>query len=330
MNGTQQAENAAKAAAFRVKQGLPYEAKVKHAEIRAKEFFAELDGACHVAVGGLDSITLLIFLRKIGIDVPAISVSCLEDKSIQRIHRELGVVSLRPEESKVEIIREFGYPVISKETAKKIMYLQHPTEKNAGVRRAVLTGMTTSGTMSTRMALSKKWLKKFGGSDPEGAKMGYKAAPFLVSEKCCEYLKERPCRKYAKEHGTYPFLGLMASEHGRREKALVENGCNYYGKTTKRSAPFAIFGKQDLLQLALDLRVPVPEVYGEIVRENDGALRTTKAQRTGCSMCGFGIHLEKRPHRFDRLRAENEKEWHFWMYTMGWGEVLSYIGVEWE
>jgi hypothetical protein len=57
-------------------------------------------------------------------------------------------------------------------------------------------------------------------------------------------------------------------------------------------------------------------------------------------MCGFGIHIEKRPHRFDRLREKSEREWHFWMYECavdqqtgekyGWGRVLDYIGVEWK
>ena len=65
---------------------------------------------------------------------------------------------------------------------------------------------------------------------------------------------------------------------------------------------------------ALDLDVPVPEIYGEIRRKPDGTLYTTGAQRTGCSMCGFGIHLEKRPHRFDQLRERNPQEWEFWMY----------------
>lgn len=130
----------------------------------------------------------------------------------------------------------------------------------------------------------------------------------------------------------------MASEGGRRQNALMAHGCNYFGKSTIRSCPFAIFNQQDLLQLALDLDVPVPAIYGEIVRDPDGTLRTTKAQRTGCSMCGFGVHLEKRPHRFDRLRAANPEEWEYWMYrcvqddtgTYGWGRVLDYIGVGWE
>ena len=56
-------------------------------------------------------------------------------------------------------------------------------------------------------------------------------------------------------------------------------------------------------------------------------------------MCGFGIHIEKRPHRFDRLREDNPKEWEYWMYRCctdangekyGWGRVLDWIGVEWE
>lgn len=43
----------------------------------------------HVSVGGLDSITLFVFLKSIGVHVPAISVSGLEDKSIQKVHKAL-------------------------------------------------------------------------------------------------------------------------------------------------------------------------------------------------------------------------------------------------
>lgn len=128
----------------------------------------------------------------------------------------------------------------------------------------------------------------------------------------------------------------MASEGGRRQKALMLHGCNYFGKSTIRSAPFAIFNRQDLLQLALDLKVPVPEIYGTIERRDDGTLYTTKAQRTGCAMCGFGIQLEKRPHRFDQLLERNPKAWEYWMYKCctddngnkyGWAKVLDYIDV---
>lgn len=327
---------AEKIAYFKVKQQLPYECKVQYAELRAREFENECaarDLNTHVSVGGLDSITLLLFLRSIGIDPPAIIASSLEDKSIQKIHKMLGVETVKPLKSKVEILKEYGYPILSKEIAGKISHLQNPTENNATVRHAIITGETGAyggNRTNTRMKMSQKWLDRFGGADPEGAALGYKTAPFKVSDRCCYFLKEKPCDDWAKAHNSVPYLGLMASEGGRREKSLMMNGCNYFGKSTIRSAPFAIFSRQDLLQLAIDLNVPVPEIYGEIVRDEDGTLRTTGAQRTGCSMCGFGVHLEKRPHRFDRLREANPKEWHFWMYDQGWGEVLDYIGVGWE
>ena len=71
----------------------------------AWEFYNKTEGKCFISVGGLDSITLLVFLRRWGIDCPAVSVSSLEDKSIQRIHKALGVTALKPLKSKVAVIR---------------------------------------------------------------------------------------------------------------------------------------------------------------------------------------------------------------------------------
>lgn len=375
---------------FQAKMKMGYDFKKAYAARRAWEFYnhPEVAGRCYVAVGGLDSITLFLFLRSIGIDVPATSVSMLEDRSIQRVHKALGVKGLLPvinqktnrPYNKVEVIREYGFPVLSKEIAGKIYTLQHPTEKNATVRHAIMTGETGAYggyRKGTRMKMAQKWLEIFGGPENEREGTDYKTAPFQVSELCCYYLKEKPCDDYAKESGRFPYMGLMASEGGRRQKALMLNGCNYISKTTKRSAPFAIFTRQDLLTMTLEmeawyqehweefdgngehLETIVPEIYGKIVRdplnmtqeeieeykaehggtEPEGQLRTTKAQRTGCSMCGFGIHIEKRPNRFDQLRHRNPREWEMWMKHIcqdetgewyGWGRVLDYIGIGWE
>ena len=209
------------------------------------------------------------------------------------------------------------------------------------------------------MKLSQKWLKLFGGYANEEEGVNYQKPNFKVSSNCCYYLKEKPCDDWAKENCSVPFLGLMASEGGRRAKALMLNGCNYFGKSTIRSAPFAIFTRQDILQLALDMdekwnlfwcekywhkglqegrfaesfEFPesiIPEIYGRIDRKEDGTLYTTGAQRTGCSMCGFGIHMEKRPHRFDQLKERNPKEWEYWMFHCCVDEETGaryYIGV---
>lgn len=337
---------------FTAKMHLPYEFKVKYARIRAQEFVRECelrDLNYHVSVGGLDSITLLCFLRSIGIDAPGISASYLEDPSIQRVQRQLGVESVKPLKCEdgsyynpQKLVQKFGFPVLSKELAAKIELLQNPTAKNATVRHAIVTGETGEyggNRKDSRMKMPQIWLDKFGGYANEEEGTNYGKPDFCVSSKCCYYLKERPCDLWAKEHNSVPFLGLMASEGGRRAKSLKINGCNYFGESTIRSAPFAIFLREDLLQLALDLNVPVPEIYGEIKRGEDGKLCTTKAQRTGCAICGFGIHMEKRPHRFDLLYERDPKKWEKLMYRLcktqdgedyGWGHVLDYIGVDWK
>lgn len=361
-------------------QNLGYEEKIDRQKEKAWEFYEEMRKrgcGCHVSVGGLDSIVLFIWLNSIGIHVPAISVSNIEDKSIQKVHKALGVEIVRSYKGKTQILNEFGFPVISKRIAGKIDLLQHPTEDNKTVRHAIITGECGERghfAKNSRMKLPQKWLKLFGGYENENEDVNYQKPNFSVSNDCCYWLKEKPCDDWAKSHNSFPYLGLMASEGGQREEALVEHGCNYYGKTVTRSAPFAIFMRDDILRLALEmdkwyrehidlfkllyyqqpysvdkngdtapyepLDTIIPGIYGTIEQEANGKLYTTKAQRTGCSMCGFGIHLEKRPHRFDRMREQNYKEWHFWMYECctdketgekyGWGRVLDYIGVEWE
>lgn len=361
---------------FNIKQKQNYSFKVAYARARALEFRDECEKrglSYHVSVGGLDSITLYLFLRKNGIYADGVSVSSLEDSSIQKIHKALGIQRLHPSKrpdgrawTKPQILQELGFPILSKEKAAKIELLQEPTEKNETVRHAIITGETGEyggWQKHSRMKMSQKWLELFGGYENEREGTSYGKPDFKVSSKCCYYLKEKPCDDYAKEHNSVPYLGLMASEGGRREKALKINGCNYFGKTTIRSCPFAIFERQDLLKLALEMdewyrttfrarlaqeqgvepdELPdsiVPTIYGTIATDKDGNLYTTGAQRTGCQCCGFGIHLEKRPHRFDRMHERNPKEWDYWMNRcckneqgepFGYGHVLDYIGVKWR
>ena len=65
---------------FHAKMAQGYDFKKAYAARRAWEFYNHPDvaGRCYVAVGGLDSITLFLFLRSIGIDVPGASVCLLE------------------------------------------------------------------------------------------------------------------------------------------------------------------------------------------------------------------------------------------------------------
>lgn len=337
-----------------MKQNVPYSIKVAMAKDRIRSFMEECDRRglnYHVSVGGLDSIVLGTLIRSMGYGaetVPFVSASLLEDKSIQEVHKELGCIVVKPLKSKVRILQDEGFPVLSKRIANKIDTLAHPTEKNKTVRHAIITGECgEQGHYATnsKMQLPLRYLQLFGGLDAEGEALGYKKPDFKVSSRCCYYLKEAPCDIWAKEHNSVPFLGLMASEGGQRADALEENGCNYFGATTTRSCPFAFFFHSDVVHLAVDLGVHIPQIYGDVVISDtandfgDYEYSTSGEQRTGCSMCGFGIQLEKRPHRFDRLYGRNRKEWEFWMLKCcttehgeryGWGKVLDYLGIAWR
>ena len=247
--------------------------------------------------------------KSIGIHVPAISVSGIEDRSIQEVHKALGVEIVKSYKNKTQILNEFGFPVISKRIAGKIDLLQHPTEDNKTVRHAIITGECGKQghfAKNSRMKLPQKWLKLFGGYENKNENVNYQRPNFKVSNDCCYWLKEKPCDDWAKAHNSFPYLGLIASEGGQREEALVEHGCNYYGKTVIRSAPFAIFMRDDILQLALEmdkwyqehtelfktlyyqqpysreehgkiisyepLETTIPEIYGTIRKHADGAL----------------------------------------------------------
>ena len=315
----------------------PYEVKVRMAELRIEDWARTCDDYgmdCHVSVGGLDSITLLALVRRVlGDSAKGVSVSSLEDKSIQAVHKEMGVIAVKPEKSKLQVIREFGFPIISKQISAKISRLQTPGD-DSPIIKAYMTGDEGAWggyKHNEKFKMPDRWVQLFGGLyghfRPD---LCCQCAPFKVSDQCCFWLKEKPLQRYSEEQKSWPFLGLMQSEGGRRQYTLRMHGCNYVGETTARSCPFNYFTHSELLRLAKDMKVHVPEIYGHIIQNPDGSYRTSGAKRTGCSMCGYGIHMDKRPHHFDQLYEQNPQEWEFWMYKVGWGEVLDYIGVGWR
>lgn len=66
-------------------QHLPYDVKKRRSELRANEFMEQMlerGQNAHVSVGGLDSITLHVFLKSIGIDVPAVQIDMFDQLEV--------------------------------------------------------------------------------------------------------------------------------------------------------------------------------------------------------------------------------------------------------
>lgn len=158
-------------------------------------------------------------------------------------------------------------------------------------------------------------------------------APFKIGADCCAIMKKNIAYKFERESGKRAITGVMACESLLRRNQWLRNGCNSF--TTKgKSKPLSFWTEQDVLQYFKIIGIPYCEIYGDIVEEN-GKLKTTGADRTGCMFCMFGVHLEKEPNRFQRMKETHPKQYEYCMKPveeggLGLASVLDYIGVKYE
>lgn len=302
-------------------QNLPYEIKVEKTKIRIREWYEGNQGNVGVSFsGGLDSTVLLHLARTVYPDIPAISVINIEcDENRELIKNTENVIELRSEKTMVGIVKEFGIPIGSKMTAKNIERLQNPTEKNAASRNLALTGMTRAGNECSKYKLPKKWRKLID-------------SPFKVSAKCCYYIKEKPQIDYANKTGVKYFIGTKASDSITRATAYKQTGCNTFdeeGNGVGKSKPLGFWNDQDVLRYIVENKVKYSKAYGDIIFKN-GIYKTTRAGRTGCFMCLFGLQLEKEPNRLQRMQVEEPKKYNFTINVLGYGKILDYMGIHYR
>ncbi len=203
---------------------------------------------------------------------------------------DIELETLRPTMSFKQVCEEYGFPIVSKDTASKIRKLRH-SDLGERYRNYLLHG-DERGRFGM---LAKKWQ--------------YLANPAItkedISEKCCDVLKKDPFKLYVKETGRYPFIGITQDEGFRRENQYNHTGCNVYSGTTIKSQPIAFWPKQEAIQYVVDNNIPIASVYGTPVKNEKGDWYFTGEQRTGCCICGFGCHLEAEPNRFQRMRLSD-------------------------
>mgnify|MGYP000897819690 CR=1 FL=1 len=141
-------------------------------------------------------------------------------------------------------------------------------------------------------------------------------------------MKEKPLNKYRKETDKKAIVGTLASESKRRERSWIKTGCNAFNASIPMSKPLSFWTEQDVLKYLREYNVSYAPIYGDIVIDNKGKLKTTGEQRTGCMFCPVGIHLEKEPNRFQRMKISHPKQYDYCINKLGLGEVLDYIGVK--
>lgn len=290
-----------------VMQAWPLERKIRVTQAKILEWYHRYDGKVAVSFsGGKDSTVLLDLARRAFPDIPAVFVDTgLEYPEIREFVKTVpNVTWLRPEMPFSKVISEYGYPVVSKDVARRVRY----AKRGSPWALCHLNGLNRDGTPSKFNERYMKWRILLD-------------APFPVSDACCTVIKERPLHRYNRETGRKQIIATMACESARRQSVYLKIGCNAYHKRDPTSQPMSFWTEQDVLTYLKMTGIPYASVYGEIVEKN-GRLTTT-----GCMFCMFGIHLEKPPNRFQRMALTHPKQYDFCIHKLGCGKVLDFLGV---
>lgn len=271
--------------------------------------------------GGKDSTVLLDLVRRIYPDVPAVFIDTgLEYPELREFVKTIdNVIWLKPEKNFKRVIETYGYPIISKEVSRDVCAARSKPD----------------GKTAQKFIRNSDYHKKYGDRWLLERYAYLLTAPFKISNQCCNIMKKRPAHKFNRQSGLVPFIGTMADESALRRKDWLQNGCNVFNAKEPKSQPISFWTGQDVLEYLLRYDIPYATVYGNIIKDENGKLRTTKCSRTGCVFCGYGCQTEKEPNRFQQLKVTHPKLWNYCMKPwesggLGMKEVLEYIGVKTE
>ena len=298
---------------LKLMQALPLSEKILLSKLRIKDWYEHFSGKVAVSYsGGKDSSVLLHLVRQLYPDVPAVYCNTGLDypEVKEHVKSTQTVIILKPEMNFRQVLDSYGVVFPSKDVAETIYYAKRAS-KWALMR---MDGRYSNG------AFKQLIFDRF-------TKWKYLLdAPFKISHMCCDIMKEKPFRKFQKESGLMPFIGLMTSESHRRKLAYLRKGsCNAYDSIHPSSMPLAFWTDQDILLYVHLNNLPIPSVYGDIIFKN-GKLSTTGEKRTGCMFCLVGCHLEK-PNRFQRMKESHPKHYKYCMEQLGLDKILSWLNI---
>ena len=294
-------------------QGLNIDQKVALSMTRIQEWYEHWCGKISVNFsGGKDSTVLLHLVRSMYPETPAVYADTRLDLPEVRefVKKTPNVIFVKPVMDFREVIKTYGWVFPSKNVA------QYVEAARRGVRYATMLfdGKNYDGTPS-----------KFN-KDRYSRWKFLIDAPFKISPKCCEMMKEKPLDNFRKQTGLMPIVGLMAVESIRRELTWRKVGCNAFDTKHPMGRPMMFWTEQDVFNYILKYGLEIPACYGDIVCCK-GKYKTTGEQRTGCAFCLIGAHRDKKSSRIKRMKETHPELYKYCMDHLGMREVVEWLNL---
>ena len=307
-------------------QALPLDLKIAKTKARIKEWvdFYGIDGVYISFSGGKDSTVLLHLTRQLYPSIEAVFVNTgLEYPEIQKFVKSFDNIKiLHPKMRFDEVIKKYGYPLISKEVSECVSQGRIALTSNKYPYRLQELMGTAVDKQGRKSPYNKEKYKPLLFTD------------FNISHMCCNVMKKKPLLEYGKLSHKVPITAQMTDESRLRTEQWLKNGCNGFSMKKPISNPMSFWTEQDIYQYIKENHISIASVYGDVVyKGNDGLLYqdslygggelcTTGCDRTGCIFCAFGAHLEKGESRFQRLKRTHPRQYE---YCIGGGEYVNGI-----
>lgn len=221
--------------------------------------------------GGKDSHFLYWFIKEYlkepRIKIVGVNTTMEHPEILKRINENCDVVLL-PVKKPRQVKKEFGSPCFSKSKDEFIYRYQN--------------GSRSSNTMKYIDGVNP--IFKLNKKERE---LVLKNKLHKVSNKCCDYLKKKPLKKYAKENDVYYIIGVRGDE-SRMRKAQYASCFNKEMNFT----PIHDLNDKLLDAIYNRYQIEIPRIYN-------------KLKRTGCMGCPYGRNIK------NELSTLNANQYHY-------------------
>lgn len=283
-------------------------------------YYHKFDGKVYLNFsGGKDSTVLKYFIDKWTDLHKYPKIKCLFNNTTNEYADILDFVKsfgdevtwTRPKMTFAQTIQKYGYPIVSKQTARFIS--RYRNTKSEQMRQFYKHGINKDGSKSA-FKIAKKWHYLLDSD-------------FLTTDRCCDILKKDPIHRFEAETGLKPINGVMSTESNQRKMRYLKNeGCISWKEGKEICSPLSLFTEDNIWECIDKFNIEICKIYYDQII--DGEL-VTGEKRTGCAWCLFGLHCETKGNtRIDRLKKREPNRYNSMMDKMGYRKVLEYMGYK--